>query len=56
MSYNEKYDKKNPKSIENYAKKIIGYTFENVIELREKEYKELSIGEVKESILLYYGN
>ena len=33
MSYIEKYDRTSPKSIEEYAKKLIGYTFEDIIEL-----------------------
>ena len=56
MSYIEKYDRTSPKSIEEYAKKLIGYTFEDIIELNKKDSKELNKGEIKENTSLYYGN
>ena len=31
MDYVKKYDEKDPKSIEKYAKKLIGHTFEEIL-------------------------
>ena len=37
MSYFEEYDKTNPLSIENYAQKLIGKTFQDVIDDDEQK-------------------
>lgn len=37
MNYNAEYDKTNPLSIENYAQKLIGKTFQDVIDADERE-------------------
>lgn len=48
MNYAEKYDKTNPESIEAYAKRLIGHTFQEVISWNQLE--------LKEETDLYYGN